>query len=578
MRLRDFPIWLGFSLALLVVACAPERLRAAPVATPSVDTADSPSARPNIVLVLFEDMSPRVGAYGDALAHTPNFDRIASEGVIYTSVFTTSGVCAPSRAALATGRHQQSIGAQHMRTHGVMGLAGGGPQDYHSVPPASVKAFPELLRRAGYHTSNDDKTDYQFGEPFTIWDVSGEGADWSSRADGQPFFHMRTLLTTHESFVWPTDMATDNPLAQAVIQRNTAVLAGKIARTDPADVEVPPYLPDTPAVRRDIATHYDNIAFTDRALGALYDRLVAEGLLDETILIVSTDHGDGLPRMKRSLYDSGLHVPMVVRYPDAWRAGAVDDRLISFIDLAPTILSWAGAPRPDWMHGRDFAGADADDPRTYVFAAQDRMDSDLNRRRAVRDSDWKYIRNDLPGDPYFVALAFRDLQPTMQALWAGKAAAKLPAAAGRLFEPLPEHQLYRLADDPHEVENLAGRPETAAVQARLEAALDDWTARVGDMSAQSEAGMIEMMWPGGEQPVTAPVEIQVRAHRTGGLRVTLVSPTPGASIGYRLGDDPPGAWRLFTEPVILPSGKTLEAKAIRYGYRESPVVEVRLGD
>ena len=309
---------------------------------------------PNIVLVLFEDMSPRVGSFGDPIAHTPNLDRIASEGVRYSRVFTTSGVCAPSRAALITGLYQQTIGAQHMRTTGPVGLPGGGPQNYLAVPPSDVKAFPERLRRAGYYTSNDSKTDYQFGNPFTVWDVSAPGADWTGRAEEQPFFHMVSFFNTHESAIWPIDMETTNGTEAHLVNRNRNAFKTRVARTDPDQVIVPPYLPDTPTVRRDIATHYDNIAFTDEALGALYDRLSNEGLLDNTILIVSTDHGDGLPRMKRSLHDSGLHVPMVIRFPDGHDAGTVNEELISFIDIAPTILSWANTVKPQHLHGYDF--------------------------------------------------------------------------------------------------------------------------------------------------------------------------------------------------------------------------------
>jgi arylsulfatase A-like enzyme len=529
-------------------------------------------ARPNVVLVLFEDMSPRVGAYGDDVARTPNFDRIAREGVRYTNAFTTSGVCAPSRAALITGRYQQTIGAQHMRTHGVMGAPGGGPQDYYAVPPEEVKAFPEILRASGYFTTNDYKTDYQFGEPFTVWDASQEGADWTGRNSGQPFFSMITLLTSHESFVWPADMEASTPLEKAVVARNAKVFADRKPGTDPADVEVPPYLPDLPEVRRDIATHYDNIETTDAQLGLIYKKLEEAGLLDDTILIVSTDHGDGLPRAKRSLYDSGLHVPLVIRYPDGFRAGEVEDELLSFVDLAPTILSWAGTKAPEWMHGRDLVGPDRDPPRDYVFAAQDRMDNDPNLRRAVRDERFKYIRNDLDGDPYFSPLPFRDAMPTMKALWAGYEAGDLPPDGAALFEPLPRVQLYDTLSDPYEVENLVGDPRFAEVEARLEAALEAWQQRVGDMSAMPEADMIELMWPEGVQPVTeAPVAAMEPVGEA--VLIALSSPTPGASIGYRLnGED---GWDLYHQPLEVPQGMVIEAKAVRYGYAESQPVEIR---
>ncbi|MCR9270030.1 MAG: sulfatase-like hydrolase/transferase [Hyphomonadaceae bacterium] len=537
---------------------------------------DSHPKRPNIVLVLFEDMSPRVGAFGDPIAHTPNFDRIAKEGVRYTNVFTTSGVCAPSRAALISGRYQHTIGAQHMRTMAPAGGTGGGPQGYHAVPPPHVKAFPELLRRAGYYTSNNSKTDYQFGQPFTIWDTSEPGADWSGRAPDQPFFHMVSLFNTHESAIWPVDLeqTPSNAAFYGLVSRNRQAFATREARTDPSDIIVPPYLPDTPRVRRDIATHYDNIAHTDAALGLLYDRLDREGLLDRTIIIVSSDHGDGLPRMKRSLYDSGLHVPLAIRYPDGRDAGSINQDLISFVDLAPTILSWADVKRPPDLAGYDFDGPDRDPVRDYVFAAQDRMDFDPNWRRAVRDRRYKLIQNFMPDDPFFVPLAFRDVQPTMQELWHGLERKTLPDAASKLFLPIPAFQLYDTINDPHEVDNLIDDPEHVETRKRLNAVLENWLARFPDMSRIAEADMIEAMWPGGEQPATAPPSISDR--QLGGRRmILLASETEGASIGYRI-DQSSNRWNIYTEPFVVPQGVTVQAKAIRYGYAESEISSLDL--
>lgn len=563
--MKSYFFSLVFLVTIFAAACSHEQL-----STSSEFTNDN-LKRPNIVLVLFEDMGLRVGAFGDPIAHTPNFDRIASEGITYTRVFTSSGVCAPSRAALITGRYQQSISAQHMRTTNIAGIPPGGPQNYLAVPPAGIIAFPELLRASGYHTSNDSKTDYQFGEPFTIWDVSGDGADWSGRAEGQPFFHMRTLLTTHESAIWPIDMVPETPIEAFVINRNAEVFKTRVGRTDPANVSVPPYLPDTDEVRRDIATHYDNIAFTDIALGELYDRLESDGLLDNTILIVSTDHGDGLPRMKRSLYDSGLHVPMVIRLPDKNGAGQVNDELISFVDLAPTILSIARTESPDWIHGQNFLGSDRAPPRDYIFAAQDRMDNEPNLRRAIRDQRFKLIVNDLEGDPYFEPLPFRDSQPSMKALWAGLQSGTLPEAARQLFDPLPRYQLFDTELDPHEIQNLANDADQEETLSRLNAELDAWRARIGDSETVSEAELIESIWPGGVQPVTeAPTPAFNR--KDGRLMVSLSSITPGASIGYRASALESG-WSLYTEPFEYKGA--FEAKAIKYGYVESEPVQIK---
>jgi N-sulfoglucosamine sulfohydrolase len=242
--------------------------------------------QPNILFIVAEDLSPRLGCYGDAVAQTPRLDRLARESVRYTNAFTTAPVCAPSRAAMITGIHQQSIGAQHMRTMGAAGLPGGAGFDYQAVPPEHVKAFPELLRRAGYFTSNAFKTDYQFGTPFSIWDVEAPDMfNWRHAPSGSPFFAMVNLMITHESYIWPVDMVPANPVEAAIVNRNRRDLAAHPAVTDPATVIVPPFLPDTPVVRRDIARFYDNIAIMDGQVGVLLDALEADGLADNTIVV-----------------------------------------------------------------------------------------------------------------------------------------------------------------------------------------------------------------------------------------------------------------------------------------------------
>lgn len=530
--------------------------------------------RPNIVLVVFEDMSARVGAYGDTVAKTPHFDRITAEGVRYTHAYTAAGVCAPSRAALITGRYQQSIGAQHMRTNNPRpGFRGMGPQEYMAVPPAEVKAFPELLRAAGYYTLNNGKTDYQFGEPFTIWDESGKSMDWAHRPEGMPFFAMFNMLNTHEVYLFPTDVEPQSKLDAAIIKYVKNGSKGRQNITDPADVRVPDYLPDTAEVRRDIALQYDNIHYTDKKLGEIYQRLQDEGLLENTILIVTTDHGDGLPRAKRTLYDSGLHVPFVVRYPDGWGAGTTREEMISFVDLGPTILSWAGKPKPNWMHGHDFSGHDRDEERQHIFAAQDRTDETPGYRRAVRDQRFKYIRNFGQGDVLLGHIAFRDHLPSMQRLWADLEAGTLPEKSRFLFEPLPAEQLYDTKLDPDEINNLITESAESNHQAKhreLRAALDAWRTRVGDMSMMSEAEMIEKMWPGGKQPQTALPLAKTSANSDGTTTLHLSSPQ-GASIGYQIGEQPDSRWQLYTGPVSVPQGAKLQFKAIRYGYAESAV-------
>ena len=324
-------------------------------------------SRPNILLLVAEDLSARLGAYGDHVALTPNIDRLASEGIRYTRMFTTATVCAPSRAALITGIHQISFGAQHHRTS--TSPVGG----YSAVPPKGMQAFPELLRRTGYYTFTDDKLDYQFSGtkagsgPFTIWDDEGSAAHWRNRPQGRPFFGLINFLETHESGVMdPWGMPRNRGHVRSILMRHLRGLVSDSV-TDPSDVVVPPYYPDSPEVRQDMARHYDNIHAMDDRVGEIVDELRKDGLLDNTVVIWTTDHGDGLPRSKRELYDTGTNVPMIVRFPDRQRAGEVDARLVSFVDLAPTILSMAGVEPREYHRGINFLLQNRD----YAFASKD---------------------------------------------------------------------------------------------------------------------------------------------------------------------------------------------------------------
>lgn len=519
--------------------------------------------RPNILLIVAEDMGPRVGAFGDRLADTPNLDRLAGQGVRYTNAFTTSGVCSPSRSSLITGLHQQTLGTQHMRTN-QNGQPNGAPFAYEAVPPAEVKAFPELLRRAGYWALNDAKTDYQFGEPFSVWDRTGEGARWRTVPRDRPFFQMITIMQTHESYIWPGDLAPRTAEEAKVIARNRKNHAQYPSRTDPMAVTVPSWLPDTPGVRRDIARHYDNIHAMDAMVGEILAQLEADGLADDTIVIWTADNGDGLPRAKRTIFDSGIQVPMVIRWPDRRLAGAENSELVSFVDFAPTLLALAKAPLPNYLQGRDFLGGGAA-RRQYVFAASDRMINVFDRQKAVRDARYKYIRNYFPQEAFFRPLGYRDTMPAMRALWTARERGTLSPYQQSLFAaPRPAEELYDVIVDPDETVNLAGERGHAQTLARMRGALADWLARTPDLSEFDERTMMLSMWPGGIQPRTEPVRISL----DDAGRMRLSSATQGASIEYRWGSG--GPWSPYFRPIEARSGH-VEVRAIRYGYAPSEI-------
>ena len=429
--------------------------------------------RPNILLLMAEDMSSRVGAFGDPVAVTPNLDALAGHGVRYTETFTAAGVCAPSRAAHILGMHQISTGSQHMRTS--TRPEGG----YYAVPPAGVKAYPELLREAGYFTYTDAKLDYQFSGvfpgsgPFTIWDEEGDGdADWRGRAPAQPFFGFRNFMVTHESGVFRPLGDMPNSTIHFVMQlmRWWKMDEAPAGIVNSEDVVPPPYYPDTPTVRADLARHYNNIAFMDAEVGAILKQLEADGLADSTIVIWTTDHGDGLPRAKRELYDSGIKVPMIIRWPEAYKPagvlpGTVDTRLISFIDFAPTILKLAGVEIPGYLQGRGFAEPAAP-PRDYIYASRDRIDEIPDRQRAIRDRRFKYIRSWYPQQEQGHPLAYRDNIDMVREMRAMYAAGELDEVQSQWFRAPGEERLFDLELDPFEINNLAGNPDYQEVLVR----------------------------------------------------------------------------------------------------------------
>jgi len=530
-------------------------------------------ARPNVLVLMAEDMGPRVRAFGDEVAVTPNLDHLARQGVRYTNVFATAGVCAPSRAAHITGMHQVSFGAQHMRTYrGPLG-------SYKTVPPPEVKAYPELLRRAGYYTWTDDKLDYQFSHihpgsgPFTIWDDEGEEGHWRNRQAGQPFYGLVNLQLTHEGGVFTPLGTWPNSVLHLYTQIDRwRSLPGVEDETpvSPEQVQVPPYYPDTLTVRADIARHYNNIAAMDKQVGDILRALEEDGLADSTIVIWVTDHGDGLPRAKRELFDSGTRVPMIVRWPDTFRpkevaVNSIDGRLVSLIDLAPTILRLAGVEPPSYLQGVDFI---VGPPRRFVFSARDRIDKVHDRQRAVTDGRYKYIRSWYPDQAGGHDLAYRDNLSMMKELKDLYSKGQLNDVQRQWFEPPGLERLYDLDTDPHETTNLVQDPRYQSQLEVMREAMIEWQSRVRDLGEISERQMLSEFWPGNTAPLTAAPEIRFA---NGFLH--LHSSTVGASVGLRIND---GRWQLYSQPVPVMPGARVEAKAVRYGWEESTLASAVL--
>lgn len=530
-------------------------LSACDTATNSTSGGPALPPSPNIVWLVAEDLSPIIPPFGDNTVSTPNISRLADEGIRFTNAFSTSGVCAPSRAALATGMYQNGIGALHMRTTNVSGYGVEGLVPYEAVPPPEVKMLSQYFREAGYYTTNNAKEDYQFRKALTAWDDSSNSAHWRNRSPNQPFFAVFNFGITHESQVWAQ---ASNPL---LINSNL-------------DVPIPPYLPDTEIAQQDIRQVYSNIVAMDQQVGEIINQLEEDGLLENTVIFWYTDHGGPLPRQKRLLYDSGLQIPLVVRFPDGWRAGETDDQLVSFVDFKSTALSLAGIEPPDYVDGQAFLGEFTSSPRQYIHAAADRFDTAYDTIRAVRDQRYKYLRNFNPDQPYYLPLTYREQMPIMQELLRLNRQGALDEFQAQWFRlNKAEEELFDTATDPHELVNLAADPAYREKLEELRSEMTRWMDEINDQGLIPEPELIESMWPGLNQPVTATPVAELRYGR-----VVLNSDTVGAQIGYQLlgPDDPYNMvnWQVYTGPVTVAENQRLVAIAHRIGFQPSGMVEV----
>jgi uncharacterized sulfatase len=506
--------------------------------------------RPNIVWISCEDISPNLGCYGDPHAITPNLDDLAAQGVRFDRAFTPAGVCAVVRSSIITGMYAPAIGSQHMRSR--------------IIPPPQVKAFPELLRAAGYFCTNRSKTDYQFDPVPSIWNrQGGNHKDWRERPDpDQPFFSVINFTVSHESQIRHSE------------DRHSQVIAkiGEKNKRDPDLVgdTLPEYLPNTPAARKNWAWYHDNITLMDQMAGEVLQRLEEDGLADNTLVVFWGDHGMGMPRGKRWIYDTGTHIPMIMRWPNQLAPGTVREDLTSTVDLAATMLSVAGVAVPRHMQGRVLVGADQQKEPSYLFFHRDRMDEVYELQRGARDRRWKYIRNYMPERTYAQRIDYMDEMPAMQDWRRLSAAGKLVGGQKNWFRvPKPLEELYDTENDPWELNNLADQPQYADRLARMRAATEAWQESIGDLGMVPEAVLMEEMKPGGVTPQTKPPESSF----VGG-KVSFNSPTEGATVVYRTRSDD-GAWsdwKLFTKSISVDSGEQIEALACRIGLRNSPKI------
>lgn len=431
----------------------------------SQDTRFSESPRPNFLWLTSEDNGPELGCYGDTYADTPNIDALATKSLRYINCWSNAPVCAPARTTLITGMYPTSLGAQNMRSHVRL--------------PSQAQLYPQLFHELGYYCSNNSKEDYNVETPEGLWDESSNKAHWRKRRAGQPFFAVFNSTISHES--------------KLRTRPHKAI-------HDPAKVTIPPYHPDTPEVRQDWAQYYDRITEMDREVGQILQQLQDDGLADSTIVFYYGDHGGGMPRGKRWLYQSGLRVPLIVHIPERFQsllkekvaAGSTSERLVSFVDFMPTVLSLAGQRAAPVLQGRAFLGKYATDEPEYIYGFRDRMDERYDMSRAVRDKKFLYIRNFYPQRPQGTFLDYMFETPTTRVWKKLFDTGKLDAAQSFFWKTKPAEELYDLEADPYQIENLAAAADQRATLERLRDATKQWMIRIKDVGLLPEGEMLEL--------------------------------------------------------------------------------------
>ncbi|WP_109400276.1 sulfatase [Proteus sp. TJ1640] len=563
-------------IASLILISSPMHVHASPTQfSPQIN-----NEKPNIVFILAEDMNPRLGIYDDPNAITPNIDEFAKESVTFMNAFTMAGVSSPSRAGLITGMPQNGTGLQHMRT-------GTYTQPYRGVPPSYVKAYPELMRQNGYFTYVDVKTDYQFSDnftdvgPFTIWDAHGTYFNFDDQKvrpawrmhdlKNKPFYINLNPQITHESGLYTLENAPEDFKNMPVMWNKLRSFYNTVD-IDPNKLQLDPYWKDTSKVREEVALFYKNINVLDQQVGNIIKQLKEDGLWDNTIVIFSADNGDGLPRHKREGYDSGTHVPLIVRIPEKYRPahwpknGSKDDRLVSFEDLAPTLLGFTKTNIPDYMKGINLS-LDNPPEREYIYSSRGRIDDIYLRSYYVRDKNFQYVQN-IDLRPNGDNVEFRNSFETMSALHQGLKNNTLSSEQKAWFLVKNKEELYDLKNDPWQLNNIANNVENKEKLALYRSKLENWRNTINDTGIIDESQLVaDIHDENGKTYKTLP---PVAEQNNVTKKIYIANRTDGASIGYSVDGK---NWDVYSGAFELNKGiNKIYIKAVRYGWDESEVV------
>ena len=424
-------------LFLILVGCNPVNER-----NNSQEATDN---RPNILWIVADDLGADIGCYGNATVHTPNLDQFAKQGTRYENLHTTTAVCSPSRSGLITGMYPVSIDCHQHRTPFKKGL------------PEGVLPITSFFRDAGYFVSNGSskdqnrkgKTDYNFTHQF---DSLYDGTHWQQRGEGQPFFSQIQVFIPHRPFY-----------------------SDSLNPVNPDEVLLPPYYVDHPLSRKDWAMYLETIQLVDVEVGKILEKLKADGLAENTVVFFFGDQGRPHMRGKQFLYDPGTNTPLIIRQPDGEGAEEVSGQLLSNIDIAATSLALAGIEIPTYMQGRNFLDKNQSE-RTFLATMRDRRDETVDRIRAIRTADFKYIRNFYPERPYTQFNAYKKFRyPVLTLMKILYKKGELNEVQSRFMSDFrPPEELYDLKNDPFEINNLATNAEYDTQLQTLRNQMNEW--------------------------------------------------------------------------------------------------------
>ena len=496
--------------------------------------------KPNILWLVCEDQSLFFSIYGDSTVQTPNIEQLANDGLIYENCFTTSPVCSPSRSSLITGMYPTTIGTQHMRAYkknqqNTLNKHNQLPY-YSPVAKKEYKFFTEILRANGYYCTNNSKEDYNMMKSPLAWDESSDKAHWRNRNKNQPFFSVFNFNITHESRIWKNN---------------------KIHEKNEIDkISLPIIFPENFQIKNDFLTNYKNIESLDKQIGKIIQQLKDDGLYENTVIFFYSDHGGPFPRYKRSIYDTGIQCPLVIKWIEK-KSSDRNDQMVSFIDFAPTLIDLAALKIPDYLEGVSLYNKDQ---RNYIYASSDRFDEFSDSRKCVRNKKFKLILNLDTISPIGKPVNYRKQMKTMEVIDSLNDNSILNGYFNSWYQSGKEkYEFYNISNDPLELVNLINDSTYLKDISKLKTQLHTWI-EASDYGSMSEEKMIEEMF----SDEFRPLKLNVPTIKKSNEGFIIYSNNSGASIGYRTNKSL--SWKIIKNGDQIVSENAFELLMFKPGY------------